>query len=66
MNKALTERFMSLLLTEHQLGYNEILIRDPNCVFGDTFNYFYNKCGKEDKSEGQENDQRLTAGKNDT
>ena len=40
MNKALTERFMSLLPTEYQLSYNKILIHDPNRIFKDTLNYF--------------------------
>ena len=40
MNKALTERFMSLLPTKYQLGYNKILTRDPNRIFEDTLNCF--------------------------
>ena len=58
MNKALTERFMSLLPTEYQLGYNKILIRDPNRIFEDTLNYFYNEYGQEDEVEIKQNKEK--------
>ena len=59
MNKALTKRFMSLLPNEYQLGYNEILTRDSNRIFGETLNYFYTKCGQEDKVEIKENKEQM-------
>ena len=59
MNKALTERFMSLLPTEYQLGYNKILIRDPNRIFEDTLNYFYNEYGQEDEVEIKQNKEKM-------
>ena len=58
MNKALTERFMSLLLTEYQLGYNKILICNPNRIFEDTLNYFYNEYGQEDEVEIKQNKEK--------
>ena len=49
LNKALIEHFMSIIPTKYQLGYTQILTREPNRIFETTFNYFYNKCGQEDE-----------------
>ena len=36
-------------------GYNEVLVRDPNRIFGETLNYFYTEYGQEDEMEIEEN-----------
>ena len=45
MNKALTERFLTLLPNEHSRGYSDILTRDPNRRFETTFVHFYSEFG---------------------
>ena len=55
MNKALTDRFLSILPVAHQLGYKTILTRDPNRRFERTFNYFFNEFGQEDEVEIEDN-----------
>ena len=59
MNKALTERSLSLLPIEHQLGYQEILTRNPNRRFEVTFNHFYNDFGQEDEVEMEDNKEEM-------
>ena len=51
MNKALTERFLSMLPNAHQLGYTKVMTRKPNCRFEDTFAYFYTESDQEDEVE---------------
>ena len=41
MNKALTERFLSIFANEHRIGYNLTIISDPNRTFDNTFSHFY-------------------------
>ena len=56
INKALTERFLSLLPQEHRDLYTNTLIQKPNNRFGDTFNYFYMEyriCNKMDLEHSQ-------------
>ena len=55
MNKALTERFMTILPREHQLGYQAILTRNPNRPFKDTFDYFFNEFATQDEVEIEDN-----------
>ena len=55
MNRALTERFLTLIPSEYVAGYNKVLVRDPNRIFGDTLNYFYTEYGQEDEMEIEEN-----------
>ena len=59
MKKALTECFLSLIPSEYQQGYNEMLTRDPNLIFGETLNYFYTEYGQEDKVEIEENKEAI-------
>ena len=59
MNKALTNKFMCLLPIKYQQGYNEILTRDPNCIFGEMLNYFYTEYGQEDEVEIEENKEQM-------
>ena len=61
MNRALTERFLTLIPNEYVAGYNEVLVRDPNRVFGDTLNYFYTEYGQEDEIEIEENKEAMKA-----
>ena len=51
MNKVLTKRFLTLIPSEYVSGYNEVLVREPNRIFGDTLNYFYTEYGQEDEME---------------
>ena len=41
MNKALTERFISIFAKEHRIGYNATIVYDLNRTFGNTFAHFY-------------------------
>ena len=41
MNKALTERFLSIFSNEHRRGYNATIFSYPNRTFGNTFAHFY-------------------------
>ena len=55
MNTVLTERFMSMMPLEHQLGYAEIMTRNCNCWFQDTQNHVYTDVGNLDKVEVKSN-----------
>ena len=55
MNKALTERFLSLLPGPHKRGYATIMTRNPNQRFEGTFNHFFNEFGLEDELEIEDN-----------
>ena len=59
MNRALTERFLTLIPSEYVAGYNEVLVRDPNRIFGETLNYFYTEYGQEDELEIEENKDQM-------
>ena len=59
MNKALTERFLSLIPSEYQQGYNKMLTRDPNRIFGETLNYFYTEYRQEEELEMEENKEAM-------
>ena len=59
MNKALTKRFLSLVPTEHQQGYAEIMTREPNCRFNDAFNHFYMEFGLLDEVEVESNKEEM-------
>ena len=41
MNKALTERLLSIFTNKHRRGYNATIVSDPNRTFGNTFAHFY-------------------------
>ena len=51
MNRALTERFLSLFATEHSQAYYTLLMGDPGRRFGQTFTYFYDLFGTRDERE---------------
>ena len=55
MNKALTERFLSIFADEHRRGYNTTIISNPNRTFGNTFSHFYEQCGIRDEAEIEQN-----------
>ena len=55
MNKALTERFLSLFANKHRRGYNATIISDPNRTFGNTFAHFYEQFGIRDEAEIEQN-----------
>ena len=55
MNKALTERFITLLPCHHQLGYQAILACNPNRPFKETFDYFFAEFGMQDEVEIEDN-----------
>ena len=40
INKALTERFLSIFANEHQRGYNATIVSNPNRTFEHTFAHF--------------------------
>ena len=50
MNKALTERFLSIFANKHWRGYNVTIISDPNRTFGNTFSHFYEQFGIRDEA----------------
>ena len=52
MNKALTERFLSIFANKHRRGYNATIILDPNRTFGHTFAHFYEQFGIRDEAGG--------------
>ena len=51
MNRALTERFLSLFSTEHTQAYYTLLAQDPGRRCGVTFAYFYELFGTRDEQE---------------
>ena len=51
MNKALTERFLSIFANKHQRGYNANIVLDLNRTFGHTFAHFYKQFGIRDEAE---------------
>ena len=55
MNKALTERFLSIFANEHRRGYNETIVSDTDRTFGNTFAHFYEQFGIRDKAEIEQN-----------
>ena len=55
MNRALTERFLSLFSTEHSQAYYTLLMGDPGRRFGQTFTYFYDLFGTRDEREIEQN-----------
>ena len=55
MNKALTDRFLSIFANEHRRGYNATIVSDPNRTFGNTFAHFYGQFGIRDKAEIEQN-----------
>ena len=55
MNKALTERFLSIFANEHRRGYNATIISDPNRTFSNTFAHFYEQFGIRDEAEIKKN-----------
>ena len=59
MNMALNERFLAHLPSEHQRGYREVMIRDPNRRFEATFLHFYTESGQEDEVEIEENKENM-------
>ena len=55
MNKALTERFLSIFANKHQRGYNATIIYDPNRNFGNTLTHLYEQFGIRDEAEIDQN-----------
>ena len=55
MNKALTERFLSIFANKHRRGYNATIVYDQNRTFGNTFAHFYKQFGIRDKAEIEQN-----------
>jgi hypothetical protein len=51
MNRALTERFLSLFFTKHAQAYYTLLVQDPGRRFGVTFTSFYELFGTRDERE---------------
>ena len=54
MKKSLTERFLSLLPSEHSRGCHHIIIGDPNHRIDETFMHFYTNFGHKDEVEIEE------------
>ena len=54
-NKALTGCFLSVLPNKHSQGYRDIIVRDPNRKFQETFMHFYTNFEHEDEIEIEEN-----------
>jgi hypothetical protein len=61
MNRALTERFLSLFATEHAQAYYNLLLADPGRRFGTTFTYFYELFGTRDEREIEVNRDSMKA-----
>jgi hypothetical protein len=61
MNRALTERFLSLFATEHAQAYYQLLLADPGRRFGTTFTYFYELFGTRDEREIEVNRDSMKA-----
>ena len=55
MNKALTERFLSIFANKHRRGYNATIVSDPNRTFGNSLAHFYEQFGIRDKEEIEQN-----------
>ena len=55
MNKAPTDRFLSLMPTEHQREYAEVMTRDPNRRFKETHARFHTEYGHLDEVEVTQN-----------
>ena len=55
MNKALTERFLSIFANKHRRGYNSTIVSDPNRTFGHTFTHFFEQFGIRDEAEIEQN-----------
>ena len=55
MNKALTERFLSIFANEHRRGNNATIISDLNRTFGNTFAHFYGQFGIRYEAEIEQN-----------
>ena len=55
MNKALTERLLSIFANEHQRGYNATIVSNPNRTFGNKFSHFYEQFGIRDKADIEQN-----------
>ena len=55
MNKALTERFLSIFANQHQRRYNTTIFSDLNRTFGKSFAHFYEQFGIRDEAEIEQN-----------
>ena len=55
MNKALTERFLSIFANEHRRGYNATIVSNPNRTFSNTFAHFYKQFGIRDEAKIEQN-----------
>ena len=59
MNKALTERFLSIFANKHRRGYNATIVSDPNRTFGHTSAHFYEHFGIRDEAEIEQNRNKM-------
>ena len=55
MNKALTERFLSIFANKHRRGYNATIVSDLNRTFGPTFVQFNKQFWIRDEAEIEQN-----------
>ncbi len=61
MNKALIERFMSLLDGYYQIEYTREFIKNPAITFKEVFLYYTEQYGSTDGDDWLENEQRMRA-----
>ena len=55
MNKAPTERFLSIFANKHRRCYNATIVYNPNRTFGNTFTHFYEQFGIRDEADIEQN-----------
>ena len=61
INRALTERFLSLFAPKHIQAYYNLLMQDPGRRFDRNFTYFYDLFGTRDEREIKLNCHNMTA-----
>ena len=54
MNKALIQRFLSLILEEHYNFYTSTLMNNPYGTFNECFNYYHREYGTRNELEFEE------------
>ena len=55
IDKALTERFISIFANEYRIEYSSTIVSDPNRTFGNTFAHFYKQFVIRDEAEIKQN-----------
>ena len=59
IDKALTERFISIFANEYRIEYSSTIVSDPNRTFGNTFAHFYEQFGIRDDADIEQNQENM-------